>query len=171
MAGTNRVKKWFMLQVWRLQQVAQILTLALLGVTDSLLLWGKVQWRGGLLANHITGPLILLVIIGGAVWAFAIAWDLWLKMWRDQATVLVEKNPYNKEKFAPKEIVLHGMTWLPVMEKLAQNDPAMQKQVEAFKAWLTTAAREEYGMDDEIKEILRFFGKENEELALQKALK
>jgi len=160
MAGQKRVKKWFMLQVWRLQQISQVMTLFLLALSEATVIWGFLKYRGGLFNNPYFMIPLLLVIFGAAIWMASIFWDLRLKMWRDQATVLVERNPYSKEKMAAKEIVLYGMTWLPLMEKLGENDPKMRMQAEALRAWLRKASKEEPDLEKDMKEILDFIGED-----------
>ena len=168
MADGMRIKKWFMLQVWRFQQISQVATLVMLSASLATTVWSLVKYRGGIFANSFVGILVIMIIIGFTLWAFAIYWDLRLRMWRDQATVLVERNPYSKEKMAPKEIVLYAMTWLPVMEKLGENDPKMRAEAEAFRGWLRKASREEPGLERDMKEILEFIGEDARALHLQK---
>ncbi|MBU0685160.1 MAG: hypothetical protein ABIE25_06250 [Thermoplasmatota archaeon] len=158
MPQSKRLRKWFMLQVWRLQQISQVMTLFLLALTQATVLWGFLKYRGGIFNNPYFMIPLMLVIFGTAIWMSSIFWDLRLKMWRYQATVLVERNPYSKEKMAPKEIVLYGMTWLPVMEKLGENDPKMRVQAEALRAWLRKASKAEPNLEADMKEILDFIG-------------
>ncbi len=153
-----RLKKWFMLQVWRLQQVSQVMTLALLALSLSTQIWGYIKYRGELFANPYAMIPIIMVVIAAAIWSVSIVWDLRLKMWRDQATVLVERNPYSKEKMTAKEIALYGMTWLPIMEKMGENDPKMRERAEAFRAWLRRASGEEPDLERDLKEILDYMG-------------
>lgn len=160
----NKVKKWFMLQLWRVQQVAQILTLALLGVTDSFLIWDKVEWRGGIIADPYGGPVIILLTIALLVWAFAITWDLRFKMWREQTSVLIEKNPYMKEKFAPKEIALYAMIWIPIMERLGKEDPVLARNAQLLKDWLKREIREDELTTKDLKDIMEYMGKERKGL-------
>jgi len=142
-----------MLQVWRIQQVAQILTLILLGVTDSLLLWGKVQWRGGILGDHFAGPVIFLLIIALAVWAFAIVWDLGLRMWHDQAVVLVEKNPYTRERLSTKEMVQYSLIWIPILEKLGKDDKKLADTAEVLKVWVRSERKEDPQLAKDIEKL------------------
>jgi membrane protein YdbS with pleckstrin-like domain len=92
------IKKWFMLQVWRMQQVAQIITLLLLALNLALQLYGFMTWRKGLFESPYTAIPTIVLALGLLIWAFAIFWDLRMKMWREQVTVTMEKNPYAKEK-------------------------------------------------------------------------
>lgn len=160
MAQTKKLRKWFMLQVWRLQQISQVMTLLLLALSEATVLWGFLKYRGGVFNNPYIMIPVMLLLFGGAIWLASVFWDLRLKMWRYQATVLVERNPYSKEKMAPKEIVVYGMTWLPVLEKLGENDPKMKAQAEAFRTWLRKASKLEPNLEADMKEILDFIGED-----------
>jgi hypothetical protein len=147
-----RIKKWFMLQVWRVQQVAAILTLALMALNLALQAFDLIKWRedSPLSTSWIGVPMILL-LLAMAIWSFAIFWDLRLKMWRDQATVLVERNPYSKEKMSSKELAMYAITWLPIMEKMGQDDPKIKAAADGFREWL----RKAYAADPILREDLK----------------
>ena len=164
MARGKRVKKWFMLQVWRIQQVAQILTLVLLGITDSLLLWKSVAWRGGIIENPYAGPLIIMIIIAVSVWAFAIFWDLRLKMWRDQMNVIVERNPYSKERLSSKEVFLYTLIYLPLMEHLGKDDPKVKEIAEVLRKWFKKETADDQQLVKDVKEIFDHIGSDKFEL-------
>ena len=154
------VKKWFMLQMWRLQQVAQVLTLVLLALNLSLQIFGLIKWREGspLSTSYVGVPLILL-FLAMAIWTCAIIWDLRLKMWRDQMTILTERNPYAKEKMAAKEIALYEVLWLPLLDKLGKDDPKTKQAADELRAWLKKIARDDPAIARDIKEIYEYIGK------------
>lgn len=131
-----RLKKWFMLQMWRIQQVAQVLTLALLALNLSLQAFGLIKWRTGSLlsTSYIGVPMILLLLVA-VIWTFAIFWDLRLRMWRDQANVAVERNPYAKERLSSKEVAWYVLYWVPMLEALGKNDRAVRESVESLRNW------------------------------------
>lgn len=145
-----------MLQVWRVQQVAAILTLILLALNLSLQLYNYINWRGGILETPYIGVPIILLALGLVIWGFAIFWDLRMKMWREQMAVTMERNPYAKEKMYAKEIMLYGLTWLPVMDKLAKDDPEMRKSADAFKVWIRRAINEDPGTKAEWDSLLEY---------------
>ncbi len=121
------LKKWFMVQVWRLQQIAMVGSLILLVVNLALTLYGYVRWR---LPNPYMGvPLVALVLIG-IIWGAAWVWDRHLKLWREQQTVMVDRNQYAGECLNPKEAVLFEWSWIPMVEKA---DP---KMADNLRAWL-----------------------------------
>ena len=153
------LKKWFMLQVWRIQQVAQVITIVLLAVNLSLQLYTFMEWReGSVFATPYTGATLILLILAAVIWAFAIFWDLRLKMWREQATVLVERNPYVKEKMSSKEIALTMLVYLPLIEKLGKDDPSMKVTGEALRAWLNKALVQDANTSRDLDDLLKYIG-------------
>ncbi len=150
------MKKWFMLQMWRVQQIAAILSLMMLAVTDALLIYDKVSWRDGIFATPYTGATVLLLVIALAIWIVSIIWDTRLRMWREQMTVLVEKNPFNKERMAPKEIVMYSLMWLPMLESLGRTDPKVRDAAIALREWVNKAAKEDPAITRDVGEILKF---------------
>ncbi|MBN1677271.1 MAG: hypothetical protein JW880_01905 [Candidatus Thermoplasmatota archaeon] len=159
----GRPKKWFMLQMWRLQQVAQVLTLVLLAVNLSLQLWGYIKWRGEVLGSY-AGVFVIFLILAAVIYAFAIIWDMRLKMWREQTAVLIEKNPYMKEKMSPKEIAVYAMTWLPVLDHLGKNDPVLKDYADNLRKWLKREANEDAFAAKELEDILSHMGSERKDL-------
>ena len=158
MAKRRSLKNWFMLQVWRLQQVSQIVTLIMLTATLSGIIWGYVKYRGGIFQNSILGILLIAIIIGVAVWSFAIFWDLRLKLWRDQMHVLVEKNPYTHEKMAPKELFTFVITWIPIMENLAKDDPKVADSLKILKDWIKQEIAHDPHLVNDVKDIFDHIG-------------
>jgi hypothetical protein len=153
------IKKWFMLQVWRLQQVAQILTLAMMALTLSLTIFGLINWRkGSLLSTSWIGVPLILVTLFMIIWTFAIYWDLRLKMWRDQATVLVERNPYSKEKLSSKELALYAVTWLPIMERMGKEDPKIRAAADGFREWLRKAFEADPILQADFNDLVKHMG-------------
>jgi hypothetical protein len=163
------VKKWFMLQMWRLQQVAQPLTLALLAINLSLTIFGLIKWReDSLLSYSLIGVPMILLVLAMIIWTFAIIWDIRLKMWRDQATVLVERNPYSKEKMSSKEVVLYSMFYLSVLDSLAKDDPVKREELDTFRKWIKKSMEMDPNTAKDAREILQFIGKGNLDVFLDK---
>jgi len=153
------IKKWFMLQVWRLQQVAQILTLVLLAINLALQIFGLIKWReDSLLSTSWIGVPMILLVLAALIYTFAIIWDLRLKMWRDQATVLVERNPYSKEKFSSKELALYSITWLPVMDRMGKDDPKIKAAADGLRDWLRKAFKEDATLQADLQEVIEHIG-------------
>jgi len=160
----KRIKKWFLLQMWRLQQVAQVLTLVLLALNLSLQAWGYVKWRNGFLANPSTGVLSILLVLALAIWSFAYIWDRRLKMWREQTAILIEKNPYMKERLTPKEVAVYAMIWVPIMEHIGKNDPVLKANAELLKNWMKRELKADDLSPKELEDILLYIGKERKDL-------
>ena len=149
-------KKWFMLQMWRVQQIAAILSLAMLAITDALLIYDKVSWRSGIFETPYVGATIILLVIALIIWTASIVWDTKLKMWREQMMVLVEKNPFNNERMAPKEIVIYSLMWLPMLESIGRNDPKVRDAAVALREWVDKAAKTDPVIARDVKEILKY---------------
>ncbi|UCE92279.1 MAG: hypothetical protein JSV90_03865 [Methanobacteriota archaeon] len=159
---SGSIKKWFMLQMWRIQQVAQILVLTMMAITDALLVYDYTDGLrvGGepLIPYRALGVLFVLILIGGAIWAFAIIWDLRLKMWREQMTVLAEKNPFTKEKLTPKEVFILGALWMPLLERLGKDDPALRNSAEDLRKWIRRSLKDDKVTDAEVDTVLEYIG-------------
>ena len=152
------IKKWFMLQVWRMQQVAQIITLLLLALNLALQLYGFMTWRKGLFESPYTAIPTIVLALGLLIWGFAIVWDLRMKMWREQVTVTMEKNPYAKEKMTSKEIAYHYVLNLPLLEMVARTDPKMKARADALKVWIKTAIEKDPAMGRDLEELMKEMG-------------
>jgi hypothetical protein len=152
------VKKWFMLQVWRLQQVAAILTLVLLSLNLALQIYNYMQWRPAIISPYILVP-ILLLMITLAIWLFALFWDLKAKMWREQMAVAMERNPYAKEKLYAKEIANYAFMWLPILDNLGKTDPEAKAHADSLRTWVDKALKDDAAAMMEWKELLEYIGK------------
>ena len=153
------IKKWLMLQMWRIQQVAQILTIALLAVNLTLTVYSYMEWReGAWFATPYVGGTLILLVLAASIWTFAIIWDIRLKMWREQMTVVVEKNPFTKEKMTPKEITMVHILWLPVLERLGKDDPKVKEYADAMRQWARRTLSEDKIAQAEVKKILEYIG-------------
>lgn len=142
-----------------MQQVAQVITIVLLAINLSLQVYTFMDWReGSVFATPYTGATMILLILAVIIWGFAIFWDLKLRMWREQATVLVERNPYVKEKMSSKEIALSMLVYLPLIEKLGKEDPSMKASGEALRAWLMKALAQDANTARDLNEVLQYIG-------------
>jgi len=156
-------KKWFMLQMWRIQQIAQIATIALLALNLALQAYAYMSWRGSIFSSPYAGVPLIAMILFAAVWGFSIIWDLRMRMWREQQTVLVEKNPYTKEKLTAKEIAVYALFWLPLLEKFAEEDPEVRKSVTFMRDWLRKAYADK-ALVAEVQEITNYLGTDVKDL-------
>jgi hypothetical protein len=147
-----------MLQVWRLQQVAAILTLVLLALNLSIQLYDKLSWRGGLFESSYTAIPFIMLLLVAAIWGFSIFWDLKMKMWREQSAVAIERNPYAKERLYSKEIANYSMMFLPILDNLGKTDPEAKAAAESVRSWINNALAEDPSAQIEWKELQEFIG-------------
>jgi hypothetical protein len=153
------IKKWFMLQMWRVQQISQILTLAMMAVTLSLTLYEYVRWReDSIFSQTYVGVGVIILALASVIWVAAYIWDIRMKMWREQMTVLVERNPYAKEKMSSKEVVNLGLTWLPLLEKFGKDDPKIAESAEALRKWIQMNSARDPLLAKDVKEVFEMAG-------------
>ena len=153
-----------MLQVWRLQQVAQIITILLLAINLSLQLFGFIKWRGEALKNpYIMTPLIFLALLA-VIWVVAIFWDLRLKMWRYQANVGIERNPYAKERLGAKEMAQYGLIWIPLLERLGKEDKKLAEAAEVLKSWIEKEWEDDPALVKDVGELFGHIGSDRIDL-------
>ena len=147
-----------MLQVWRLQQIASVMTLFLLALSEATVIWGFLKYRGGLFGSPYIMIPILMTAFGGAIWAASIFWDLRLRMWRDQATVLVERNPYTKERLTAKEMAQYSLIWIPVLERLGKEDKKLAETAEVLKGWVKKEWQDDPVLVKDVGELFDHIG-------------
>jgi hypothetical protein len=155
------MKKWFMLQVWRIQQVAAILTMCLLALNLALQMYNFVDWRQGIFETPYSGVPIFILMIFAIIWGFSIIWDLKMKMWREQMAVTVERNPYAKEKLYAKEVAIMAFFQVPLLEYIGNKDPEMKHYSEAFKNWLDNVMKDDVALKEELDSLLKYIGMES----------
>lgn len=145
--------------MWRLQQVAQILVLAMMALTLSLTAFNLIKWREGSLLSisWIAVPLLLLFILM-VTWTFAILWDMRFRMWREQMTVLTERNPYAREKMNAKEVAMYKFFWLPLVESLGRTDPKLKESAQFLRSWIEKAQKDDIILQADVEKIKKDFG-------------
>jgi len=154
----KRLKKWFMLQVWRIQQPAQLITLVLLALGLSVQLYDKIKWRGWPFDNPYVAITMIFLILFAIIWAVAIFWDLRLRLWRDQANVLVERNPYAKERLNAKEMAQYSLMWIPLLEMLGKEDKKLAETAEVVKKWVRKEWDDDPQLVKDVGELLDHIG-------------
>lgn len=70
------------------------------------------------------------------------------------------EDPYTKEKLTSKEIVVYGLMWLPIMEKMAKDDPKLAEAVDIVKQWMKRVSEEDPNTIPGIKDIFDHIGKD-----------
>lgn len=133
-----------------------MLTLALLALNLSLQLYGYIRWRGAFFATPYTGVLFILLVLAAVIWGFAIFWDKRMKMWREQMTVLMERNPYAKERMPSKEIVAYELIWLPLLDKLGKDDPQIEAAANGLRDWIKKLSDQDPELAKDVKEVYDF---------------
>ncbi len=150
------LKKSLMLTVWRFQQINSMIMIIGLSLTLTLQLLPFVGWRfhqWGIPASHnwLIVLIIFLIIFSSAV-IIGLLYDVVLKLWIQQQTIMVERQPYAKEKMAAKAILNRKYFWIPMLKKAGleneaefsakwaehnmQVDPILRKDVNRVIQWI-----------------------------------
>ena len=160
------VKKWFMTQVWRFQQVAAILTLMMMALTVSLNIYSYMKWREGegLLANTYIGVSMVLITAIVAMWIVAYLWDKKAQMWREQMVVSAERNPFMNERLCAKDIVYITEVYIPTLEMVAKTNPDKRSTLDAMNKWIEMNLRGDKVLLEDTKRIFRAIGVEVPEI-------
>ena len=135
------VKKGFMLQLWRMQQSQALISVFFWALTLAgvfyLNYFHPVFVSVGLPESAIAiGTTILFILIVLAFLLMGFIYDRFLRLWREQTDVIVERNPYSRERLLPKEIVFWRRGTLALMKELAKKDSAIQKDIEFMEKWI-----------------------------------
>jgi len=72
--------------------------------------------------------------------------------------VMMERNPYGKEKLNAKEVALYKLTWLPVMDRLAKDDPKVKEAADFLRAWIKRAEELDPILRNDLEDLERHMG-------------
>ncbi len=150
------LKKALMLMVWRFQQINSMIMIIGLSLTLTLQLLPFVDWRFHELGisrsdNWLIVLIIFLTIFSGAV-IVGLIYDVVFKLWIQHQIVLVERQPYAKEKLAAKAVLNRKYFWIPLLKKMGlkneaefsgkwveqnmEGDPVLRKDVNRIVQWI-----------------------------------
>ncbi len=141
------VKRYLMVQLWRVQQTYTLLSLLIWGIVITFTawpilddVWADILGRFGISMNQpgavASGLLVMFVGVYAILYAFGVVYDKYLKLWREQLDVSYERNPYTREKLMVKEILMWRHMFLPVLRVAAPTDPAARKEIEFVEKWI-----------------------------------
>ena len=104
------MKEWFMLQMWRINQIVPLATLSLMMLTYATTLYNSFMWRNS--SPYLVIPLIVVVLVVGVL-TIGYIWDTRLKMQNAQAEVGYKKTPFALDRFTPQGIFGYITTQIP----------------------------------------------------------
>jgi len=115
------MKKFILVQLWRIQQIGMVASLSLLALNLALTVNKYIEWR---FSNSYMGTILILVTLAFIIWGFGYVWDKFLKLWKEQTVVSTERNPYSTIQMTPKEILAYTTIYIPWLKELGQHDSA-----------------------------------------------
>ena len=138
--GGSPFKKWFMRQYWRVQQSQTIISMAFWVTTLTLLIWPYLSWRfendstfAGISTTYfgllgIGATVIILVLLVGVVY------DVTFGLWREHATIIGERNPFQTYQISPNFAIILLQTNL-ILSKLGEDDEDIKRHCEFVDRW------------------------------------
>lgn len=139
-------KTWAMTQMWRLQQIAMVGSLILLVINLGFTIYGYIDWR---IRNPYIGvPAVVLALVA-VIWLAAWTWDKRLRLWREQQSVIIERNPYAAERLSPKEIAMFEWVWIPAIQ---HSDPETANNL---RQWVATEYRNNPALMESVATLKR----------------
>ena len=138
--GGSPFKKWFMRQYWRVQQSQTIISMAFWVTTLTLLIWPYLRWRfendstfAGIPTTYfgllgIGATVIILVLLVGVVY------DVTFGLWREHATIIGERNPFQTYQISPNFAIILLQTNL-ILSKLGEDDEDIKRHCEFVDRW------------------------------------
>jgi len=164
------VKRFLMIQLWRIQQSYTLLSLFLWGLVISFTAYPIISpvWlpflerQFGISAGApgvVAGTLLLLFLgIYAVLYLFGVVYDKYLKLWREQLDVAVERNPYAREKLTAKEILQWRHMFLPTLRAAAPGDKGAEREIEFMDKWIALSLASDAvirrSLEDAEREIL-----------------
>jgi hypothetical protein len=141
------VKRFLMVQLWRIQQSYTLLSLLIWGVIITFTswavleaIWADVLQRFGISMSApgavASGLAVIFICVFTLLYAVGVIYDKYLRLWREQLDVSVEKNPYTQEKLMVKEILMWRHMFLPTLRAIAPEDPDAQREIEFMEDWI-----------------------------------
>jgi len=139
-SGGSPFKKWFMRQYWRVQQSQTIISMAFWVTTLTLLIWPYLRWRfendstiAGISTTYfgligIGATVIILVLLIGVVY------DVTFGLWREHATIIGERNPFQTYQISPNFAIILLQTNL-ILSKLGEDDEDIKRHCEFVDRW------------------------------------
>lgn len=112
------LKRYFMMQIWRLQQAQMIISMLFWSLTLTGVFYPYVGWRLRLMGieNTTVAIVVLFLFVAGGILAFGYIYDRIFKMWHHQQIVIQERNPYSRGKLTPKEVLYWTLYYIPSLE-------------------------------------------------------
>ena len=137
-------KRFLMTQLWRVQQSYALLSLIIWGVVISLTAYpitsaflqrqfGFDPSTPGFVIGTLASVFLAVFLL---LYSFGVVYDKYLKLWREQLDVTLERNPYANEKLMIKEILMWRHMLLPTLRAAASPASKEEKEIEFMEKWI-----------------------------------
>src|SRR2546428_7142265 len=124
-------KRFLMTQLWRIQQSYTLVSLGLWGIVISLTAFPFIsQFVQGKFGVDYTAPgvvaitlILLFLAVFTALFLFGVIYDKYLRLWREQLDVAVERKPHPPPERSPQEILVGRYNFPPRMKGSRRGSP------------------------------------------------
>jgi len=151
-----------MVQLWRIQQSQAIIAIFFWGLTLAGVYYKEYFHpqlvRIGLLREQdlFLGTILLSLAIIATFLLAGLVYDRTLKLWREQTDVIVERNPYSKERLMPKEVMFWKRGTVSILKELAKNDSELKKDIEFMEKWIEKTMEENKEIKKGVEDLERW---------------
>lgn len=148
--------KNFMKIIWRFQQVGALVAIVLVCLNLTIPIYVLSGWRFVKLGIPKGLDWLIIIIIFSIIFSivliFGYVYDRILKLWRHQMAVAIERNPYNKGRITPSEMLQWQYFLIPLLvkndlkaeaefnlkwnERNMERDPELRKEVFRIMKWV-----------------------------------
>ena len=122
-------RKSLMTHIWRFQQVGGLVAVVLMCLNLTIPLYKTYGWiliRIGIPANLDWLIVIIYFLLTFALaLLFGLMYDRILKLWKYHQIVAMERNPYQKGKMTPAEVVIWQYNYIPLLWKYGLKEEAI----------------------------------------------
>ena len=100
--------------------------------------------------------IFLFLVVFAGLFLFGVVYDKYLRLWREQLDVMVEKNPYAREKLTPKEILTWRYIYLPAMRLSGPDNPNTSKEIDFVEKWVAVTVAADTNIRRAVEEAERW---------------
>ena len=161
------VKRFVMVQIWRIQQSYILLSLLIWGIIITFTswtvlkdVWADILQRFGISMGApgavASGLAVIFICVFTLLYIIGVIYDKYLRLWREQLDVSVEKNPYTQEKLMVKEVLMWRHMFLPTLRAVAPRDPDAQREIEFMEDWIQKSIASDWNIQKALDEAERW---------------
>lgn len=153
----SRIKKRLMEMLWRAQASQSIIGIVLWSLMLAGVFYPYVRDKFNIDPKYVLATMtVLFLITVSAILLFGFMFDK-LKFWKEQTTVIVERNPYTSYKLQAKELVWLRL-WIQTAKCIPNKSKELEEQIKFFEQWRKKVMDDDPNLKKEVENVERFVG-------------